>query len=842
MNPAQEFEAQSSYAKALAERALPTFTVPEGHLGMGASLGNSALWIHTKGDGAIERVFLNEIGQSLLGTFSIQYGGRAIPPRGEAVRDAGEHSLSIYSGLFAEGPRTFEIHPAYQRVSTKLAGFIELTETTFLPLGGEELHDDQPVVYVLVQMHNTDDAAHRMRVIGSAMLRGTTHPDVRARYDGGSRALVAQNAGSPQWVRVLALSQTPTKYGTDFDYGGTYDASYVHALGNDTSITGDVIGRLQLDLVLRPRERREFWFTLALYATGEEEALRRFARVPAAPEALSETVAHLEEVLSTSRVLTPDPLINHGALWSKVNMRRVMAAYPNGVAFTNDPGKYANVVIRDCAWFVYGNDHFMQSFSRRLLDGLAQRQYENGKLPEYFDAVSGRVEDDGLNINDDTPLYILAVNHHFRATGDPQWLAATYPVVAKAARYIISQIDERGLVFCSANDPRGDVWAIAGWRNIIDGYSINGAVTEINSECVAALRAAGHLADNLGGHEADREEFAKASDRIREAMNKHLINPKNGLYYLNIDVDGFAHTDVTGDEIFPVVMRACSEETGFRIISRLNSPDFWTSAGLRTVSRRDPRFDPAAHSGLMGGVWPGLTWWYAFAAARYHPEFMVHALRSSFGHYGADPRRYNTVPGQFSEWFDGESLSNRGMRLSPWEPPRFLWAAVEGVCGLMLSPGAPRISPLIPRQWSWVGLRNIPYHGSSFSYFCVREGEQGYRIRATADVDSDTDVMLYRHDVSDEVRVYADSANVIAFARDDGLTILVGNTCASTVHAPISIQNAALIPKHAVLRVYNSERGGWEDCGSVKWGDLRGMALTIESGGFRLLELSSVSP
>ncbi|MDP6108180.1 MAG: hypothetical protein QGI33_07085, partial [Candidatus Brocadiia bacterium] len=74
---------------------------------------------------------------------------------------------------------------------------------------------------------------------------------------------------------------------------------------------------------------------------------------------------------------------------------------------------------------------------------------------------------------------------------------------------------------------------------------------------------------------------------------------------------------------------------------------------------------------------------------------MVEALHASFEHYNLNPRVFNTVPGQFSEWFDGESLVNRGMRLSPWEPPRFLWAAIEGVCGMMLNPGPPGINPLL---------------------------------------------------------------------------------------------------------------------------------------------------
>lgn len=339
-------------------------------------------------------------------------------------------------------------------------------------------------------------------------------------------------------------------------------------------------------------------------------------------------------------------------------MRRVMSDYPQGRAFTNEPGVSSNVVGRDAAWFVYGNDHFMPDFSRALLDKLAAVQYPDGKIPEYYNAIDGTVADDGLNINDDTPLFILAVNHHFRATGDRDWLGRIYPAVARAARYIVSQTDERGLVWCTANDPRGNVWAIASWRNVIDRYTINGAVTEINAECAAAIRAVAHLAENLARDSSEIEEFSAASRRIADAMNFHLRNPENGLYYLNIDLDGNIHTDVTGDQIFPVMFRVCDEETGFRIISRLNARDFWTSAGLRTVSRNDPLYDPSGNIGLLGGVWPGLTWWYAFAAARYHPEFMVRALAASFQHYAGDPQKNNTVPGQFGEYFDGESLIN----------------------------------------------------------------------------------------------------------------------------------------------------------------------------------------
>jgi hypothetical protein len=842
MEAAEGFEAQTSYAKPLVHRTLPSFVIAESSLGMGASLGNSAVWIHTKGTGAIERVFLNEAGTALTGAVALRYGAHARPVGAEDIPYSGTPEPGAYSAIYADpASRTFEIHPGFQRVHYTLASVMHIEETTFVPLGNPPpAGSDDPVVYVTVSIQNGDRMPHRVRVVGSAMLRGTTPADVRTRYDERARALVAFNERKPELVRIFGISEQPAAYNADFDLASSYDF-HVHPLENATGAAGDVIGRLQLDITLGAGERREFYFTVALYARGADAAIEHYRGIRNAADAFEGTVRYLEQAVAGGNVITPDPVINHGALWSKVNMRRVMASYPTGAAFTNDPGKYANVVVRDAAWFVYGCDHFIPSFSRAILDNIGSRQYENGKLPEYFDGVTGRVEDDGLNINDDTPLYILAVNHHFRATGDVQWLRKTYPNVARAARYIISQIDSRGLVYCTANDPRGDVWAIAGWRNIIPEYAINGAVTEINAECVAALRAAAHLADNIGGFAPDEAEFAAASARVKAAMDAHLVNADTGLYYLNIDVDGNAHTDVTGDQIFPVIMRACDENIGFRIISRLNFPDFWTGAGLRTVSRNDPRYDPAVNAGLLGGVWPGLTWWFAFGAARYHPEMMVRALRSSFEHYGAAPKRNNTVPGQFSEWFDGESLENRGMRLSPWEPPRFLWAAIEGVCGLMLSPGAPRINPLIPADWNWVGLRNLPYHDAFLSYFLVRERESGFRVYSTAPVDSDWDVEVYPKDISDHIRVYSARLVTIALAREDGMAILVGNCSMQTVLSPIAVVDEAPPSSRFRVRVYNSERGAWEEGQVVSTADLHGTIVAIEANGFRLLELTLVS-
>src|SRR5579884_4301627 len=99
---------------------------------------------------------------------------------------------------------------------------------------------------------------------------------------------------------------------------------------------------------------------------------------------------------------------------------------------------------------------------------------------------------------------------------------------------------------------------------------------------------------------------------------------------------------------------------------------------------------------------------------------MAYALSTTFENYSSDPRRNNTVPGQFSEWLHGETLVNEGMMLSPWFPPRYLWAAIEGMAGLEISRDAAKVSPRLAPDWKWLGVQNLPYRESRLTWFAVR--------------------------------------------------------------------------------------------------------------------------
>ncbi|MDQ2829814.1 MAG: hypothetical protein M3Y74_12285, partial [Chloroflexota bacterium] len=113
--------------------ALPFYTTPDDALEFGASFGNSALWVTTKGTGAIDRVFSVDAGQTFINNISIRY---ASPGHRVQTDDRGVCHISStdphgasYVSLRQDVPGTFEIHPAYQRHIYAITGSIDVTET-----------------------------------------------------------------------------------------------------------------------------------------------------------------------------------------------------------------------------------------------------------------------------------------------------------------------------------------------------------------------------------------------------------------------------------------------------------------------------------------------------------------------------------------------------------------------------------------------------------------------------------------------------------------------------------------------------------------------------------------
>ena len=793
------------------------YDVSDREMAAGSTFGSSQLTLRIKATGAIERIWSVESGSDVFGAMVL-------------------HHYDGSSGVtLTPSPGRVLLHPESQEHRFRLSNDVEVCERIFVlrtaPDGEDAL--DPAAVYYTIELCNDSTDQVTVDSCASIDLAPGSAETTKTRWDRAHRAMVAYAEKSPERVRIAACRGPAKSYETTHDAAKANAVTFAGPFADATvDREGELVGLIHLRSSLRPRERCAYEFVLTFAEGGERAALHALDTLPAAAEALQKTRAYFEEHLGRALLLTPDAEVNRGALWAKANMLRVaLHTKTLGWCFVNDPAKSSNAVARDTAWFAFGADYVIPSFAATSLRWFADHLRSDGMSVEYVDVRTAKTEDYGLSVNDNTPLLVLAIWHHFAVTGDRGFLQALYPRASRMGEALRNARDERGLVWCNATETgaRG----IVGWRNVIAGYRLSGATTEVNAEAYAAFKTLAQMARELDETEpADRWE--KDAAALRDAINEHLLDRSRGLYYLNIDLDGTKRTDVTADLVFPVIFGVADDEIAAQIVSRLSLPEFWSGAGIHTTARRDLYYSPVNGSGLRGGVWPGVSFWYAFAAARFNPEFMAFALAASFRHYSRDPRRNNTVPGQFSEWLHGETLVNQGMMLSPWFPPRYLWAAIEGAGGLDLGGAVARVTPRPAPYWKWLAVRAACVRGREAGWFFARADR--HIVAATYPFDGLDPAHIYDEDISDSVELLGDHIAVAAFARAEKLVILAGNTHDRTVTAALRLRRA--IRGGARIRAFSSLRESWTVCEPSAVDDLaRGYVVEIDRHGFVLFEI-----
>jgi hypothetical protein len=788
-----------------------SYAVGADGLPAGSTLGGPTLTVKLLASGAVETVHSIRTGNDLVRGFDVHHWDARSRVR------------------LSRGQESFELRPDRQVHCYELACGVHVERTTFVVAGEVGERTGPEACYLLFRARNNGRRDVELASVAVARLKRSFGDRIATRYSSRARGLAVWDCDGGA-ARAILGSEAPHSWAVTSDHDRLVAR---HWKGPFESVADDValdpLGVLHLQAKIEPGGTCTFWLAVLELADGESSIDAVAATICDASTALERTGRYYDSMLAATEMLSPVVEADHGVFWAKANMLRVLKETPTGRGFTNDPGRSNNCVGRDSFWFVHGCDWLDPRFSRALLRGFADRQEDDGKIVEYYDLRTGETCDDGLNVNDNTPLFVLAVWHHALAAGDPNFLKEFYGAARRAVEQLLANRDERGLVWCNADGTgaRG----IVGWRNVIKDYRISGATTELNSEAFAALEKLAELAKMLG-RDGDARRYESEARALRAAIEKYLRNPQNGLYYLNIDVDGRPRSEVTSDLVFPVIFGVADVETSARIIERLRAADFWTDAGVRTVPRDAPEYHPTQGSGLLGGVWAGVTFWYAFAASHLIPDLMLEALRRTFAHYARDPKATNTVPGQFSEWLNGETLVNGGMMLSPWFPPRYLWAAIEGACGLTPTPAGARIDPKLPPDWLWLGARSVPLRGKPISWFVVRQdGRQ--RLFATRAVETDAPLEIYESDVTDGVSVEGQGVAKIAFERGDGIAVLLANRAEHTI--TVALRREGALRGHSIRRVFESLNGGWRE-------DLKGeddaFATAIARGHYALVEFA----
>jgi hypothetical protein len=739
------------------------YVLPETHTPYGLLLGNFKSYAQSTAKGGVRGLWDADTDQIIFGTHQIAY-------------------------RLKDGSQTFFPHQIVREITflpyAQISEFtidhrVHVTEAFYVPFGPAF---DRAVSFVVdITLYNPGGSEVEVAIFPWAMLVGQRfygEPEHEVSAWSEGRFIVSKNVetGAERW---WGGSREP--YGSELSLReqvllenmrrGTLYPENVPTLDEVTPelarfVSRRIFGALEYRLSVAPGARESLRLAVVYHKDGSEKSKPILESLLVDKRALHDTQRFYATHLADARFLTPSPAISRGVVWAKSNMLRVVKEYPEGWGSTNSPPSDI-LVSRDTSWFVHGFDYLWPRFSRDSLEVFSRHVDESGLMIEYVRGVNGYKTAYDLNINDDTPLHIIATLHHYNATLDDEWVRANLPLVIRLADYMLSQRDDQGLLFSRAKGV--DMYGISSWRNIIPSYTLDGAVTEINAEGVFALEAAAMLCAVAGDSE-HWQKYSYEAQSLRSAMMDYLFNDDTGAFVLNYDQEKNYQDNFTADEIFPVLFNVANPEQRRSILERLLENDFVTPAGLRTISTADAWYFPSYGFGLLGGVWPDLTLWFAVALARNGLVDQCVRFLSATYEIMETGSSHNTVPSEFAEWFDGGSLSNRGMYLSPWTSAKYLWAVAETIGGLdgYRTSGRPHLAPIRPTGWQWTAAARVHWGGKRCSYVIDFMTNVIYGDMPELSAEEPFTCIFAGRNVSDEVMLSPVEVGALAFEDDEG--------------------------------------------------------------------------
>jgi glycogen debranching enzyme len=328
----------------------------------------------------------------------------------------------------------------------------------------------------------------------------------------------------------------------------------------------------------------------------------------------------------------------------RVNDRRLADAWRQGVRDIGSlllTGPEGNVIpAAGLPWFLalFGRDSCITAIQSNLLGSelaigtlqeLARyqgstvdrwREEEPGKIPH--EVRSGELATLGTVPHgryygsvDATPLYLMlyvdACRRSGMLDGAPHRLPPALKRLLPHAEAALEWIERRA-------DPDGFIWygptARGGIRNQVwkdsndsmryrDGATAVApiAAVEVQGYVVAARRGMAQVYRALGQHaEADRQH--EAATRLAALIDQVFWMPDEGIHALGLDADRRKIDGIGTNAGHLLWARVLPAKRANAVSERLMAPDLFSGWGIRTLSNRNPAFNPIGYH--TGSVWP----------------------------------------------------------------------------------------------------------------------------------------------------------------------------------------------------------------------------------------------
>lgn len=523
----------------------------------------------------------------------------------------------------------------------------------------------------------------------------------------------------------------------------------------------DVPVRFVLDITPEAAQSQYIPIVIAGSTEGHEKAKASYDGLLGNIEKLyNKNVAHYAGLLKeTVNLETPDERLNTAFKWAKIGIDKGFAANPQlGTGLVAGFRASGESERPGFAWF-FGRDALWTSFAlnssgafaqtRAALDFLRKFQRADGRIPHEVSQSAALIPwftdyPYAWASADATPLYVIAHADYWRASGDLEFLKASWESILKAYRYTAeTDTDENGLL---ENTEFGHGW--------VEGGALYPPHEEIYMQglWVEAARSLAEMARQMNDEKLAKEALDSAEESAAALEDEYWLEDR-GFYAFATSVPGEETPEaepgpnrevrqarmkelsksrlIDENTVMPAVplwWRALEDERAQSELDHLGGGSMATDWGARIISNKSQLYDPLSYHN--GSVWPLFTGWVSVGAYRYgRPHVGYQALMANAS------LTYNSALGYITELLSGDFNTpfGRSSHHQIWSEAMVVTPALRGLLGIEVTEGASvlRFAPQLPANWNTLFVSNVRVGSSLFDFTLRRvEGQQTISIKS----------------------------------------------------------------------------------------------------------------
>lgn len=440
-------------------------------------------------------------------------------------------------------------------------------------------------------------------------------------------------------------------------------------------------------------------------------------------------VAHFDSIRTqTTRIITPDAMLNRAVEWAKVNLDEGMVCNPDlGCGLVAGYGLSGAASDRPGFGWFFGGDAAINSFGmsgvgqRDLVrDGVfrffARYQRADGKITHEISQGAGKVDWFGkypyaFYHGDTTPFWILAFGEYWKQSADTALVRELWPNLRKAYEWSRkADSDGDGLM----ENP------IAGAGALEVGDLQAGIVSDVYLSGVwaAALDRFARMAEAMKEPALAAQARGIRAQALR-TLEEVLWMPNEGQYAFAILEGKKVNENLTAWPATALSFDVFDATRGAQMVSRLASNEIMTDWGARPLSSRSSLFDPLHYNN--GAVWPFVTGWVSLAQYRYHNAHAGRFALDAIARTGFDEalgRNPEVISGRLYKPLDTavpHQFFATSMVLTP---------LVRGLLGIEIDAPAGRVkvAPHLPADWDSVRVEQLAVGEARLALRLERKG------------------------------------------------------------------------------------------------------------------------